>query len=101
MKLPLELWNVFNVEDRTNNLAEGYNYALGAKKVISKHPNPYTLVSVIKYELNIASNDALSIDMSKPRRTTSNKYNVIRSLFKFNISYITCISHIYLIIWSR
>ena len=74
MKLPLELWNVFNVKDRTNNLAEGYNYALGAKKVISKHPNPYTLVSVIKDELNIASDDALSIVMSKPRRPVSKKF---------------------------
>ena len=36
MKLPLELWNVFNVKDRTNNLAEGYNYALGAKVCMYK-----------------------------------------------------------------
>ena len=73
MQLPLELWNVYNVKNRTNNLAEGYNFALGSKKVISKHPNPYTLVAVIKEELSIASDNALTIVMSKPRKSKSKK----------------------------
>ena len=42
LKLDLNIWNMFKVKTRTNNLAEGYNYALGSKKIISKHPNPYT-----------------------------------------------------------
>ena len=79
MSLPLELWNVFNVKDRTNNLAEGYNFALGSKKIISKHPNPYTLVSVIKDELNIASDNALTIVMSKPKRCTAKKYTKLEN----------------------
>ena len=79
MALPLELWNVFDVKTRTNNLAEGYNFALGNKKVISKHPNPYTLVSVIKDELNIASDSALSIVMSKPKKSVSKKHRKLES----------------------
>lgn len=41
MQMDLTVWNMFKVKDRTNNKAEGYNYALGSKKVISRHPNPY------------------------------------------------------------
>ncbi len=65
---------MFKVKTRTNNLAEGYNYALGSKKIISKHPNPYTLISVIKDELNIAEDQALVEVMCKTKKKISVKY---------------------------
>ena len=49
MKHDLESWNVFMVQTRTNNQAEAYNRAIGSK--CKPHPNPYTLVSIIKDEL--------------------------------------------------
>ena len=35
----------------TNNYAEGFNYKMGAKKTISKQPNPYALVDEIITQL--------------------------------------------------
>ena len=63
MKLDPNTWNMFSTKDRTNNRAEGYNNALGAKRSISKHPNAYSLVSVIKDELSSAMDQALTIIM--------------------------------------
>ena len=41
--------NMFQHEGvKTNNHAEGYNFKLGNKKRISKHPNPYVLVDFFK-----------------------------------------------------
>ena len=59
-------------------MAEGYNYALGSKKIISKHPNPYTLISVIKDELNIAEDQALVEVMCKTKKKISVKYKKLR-----------------------
>lgn len=78
LKLDLNIWNMFKVKTRTNNLAEGYNYALGSKKIISKHPNPYTLISVIKDELNIAEDQALVEVMCKTKKKISVKYKKLR-----------------------
>ena len=78
MKLDLDLLNMFNVKTRTNNNAEGYNSALASKKVLGKHPNPYTLVSTIKDELRIAYDTALSEIMAKSKKKISYKYKKIR-----------------------
>ena len=45
--------NMFDVKVGTKNQAEGYNYAQGSNKLISKHPNPFT------HELNITSDNTL------------------------------------------
>ena len=39
---------------RTNNRAEAYNNVIGSK--VRMHPNPYTLISVIKDELGKSLN---------------------------------------------
>ena len=43
MTVDLSVWNMYAVQTRTNNPAEAYNNALGSKKLISRHPNPYPL----------------------------------------------------------
>ena len=43
MTMDLSVWNMYAVQTRTNNPAEAYNNALGSKKLISRHPNPYPL----------------------------------------------------------
>ena len=54
---------MFDFKVRTNNQAEGYNYALGSKILISKPPNPHTYIldRVLKNELNITSENAIEI----------------------------------------
>ena len=50
--IPRAVWNMFDHRGvTTNNHAEGYNYKMGAKNKISKHPNPYTLADEIRKEL--------------------------------------------------
>ncbi len=59
-------WNQFERNAiATNNFNEAYNYRLGSKKEISRHPNPYLLVQVIKSELKRASDVALSAQLGK------------------------------------
>ena len=62
----LNVWNMFNQKGhRTNNLCEGYNYKLGSKKSISKHPNPYLLCSIIQDELHVTRDNAYVHVMGK------------------------------------
>ena len=59
-EFPPELWNMFLHEGhRTNNICEGFNYKLGAKKSLSKHPNVYVLISALKDELIVAADNAI------------------------------------------
>ena len=55
---------------KTNNHAEGYNSRLGSKKQISKHPNPYTLVQILKEEFQKSEDDcvAASVDNASRRK---------------------------------
>ena len=55
-----ELWNMFMHKGaRTNNQCEGYNYKLGAKKILCKHPNVYILASTIRDELIVSQDNAM------------------------------------------
>ena len=57
---PPETWNMFQHEGvTTNNNSEAYNFRLGNKKRISKHPNVYLFVSVIIEELKASMSDAV------------------------------------------
>ena len=57
--IDLKVWNMFNQKGhRTNNLCEGYNYKLGSKKSIPKHPNFYLSCSIIQYELHVTRDNA-------------------------------------------
>ena len=42
----------------TNNHSEGYNFCLGNKKTIGKHPNFFQFVQTIILELGISHDDA-------------------------------------------
>ena len=55
-----KLWNMFMHKDaRTNNRCEGYNFKLGSKKMLSKHPNVYILACTIRDELIVAQDNAM------------------------------------------
>ena len=59
--VPREVWNMYLHKGvTTNNHAEGYNYKMGAKNKICKHPNPYTLADVIRSELTEGCDTATS-----------------------------------------
>ena len=49
---------MYRLGQTTNNRAEGYNFRLGNKKTISKHPNFYQWVETIKLELGISHDEA-------------------------------------------
>ena len=77
--IDVKIWNMYEFRgQRTNNLAEGYNFKLGAKSSISKHPNPYLLTAIIKDELNIAKDNALVLVMGKTNRRKNTKYETLR-----------------------
>ena len=56
---PPETWNMFQHQGQTtNNHSEGYNFRLGNKKTIGKHPNFFQWVETIKLELGISHDEA-------------------------------------------
>ena len=60
---PPETWNMFFHDGQTtNNHSEGYNFRLGNKKTISKHPNFFQFVQTIKMELGISHDDATATE---------------------------------------
>ena len=64
---PPETWNMFQHQgETTNNHSEGYNFRLGNKKNIGKHPNFYQWVETIKLELEISHDEALAAEAGKP-----------------------------------
>ena len=52
--------------ETTNNHSEGYNFRLGNKKNIGKHPNFYQWAEKIKLELEISHDEALAAEAGKP-----------------------------------
>ena len=71
---PPATWNMFQHEGvKTNNHAEGYNFKLGNKKRISKHPNPYVLVDVIKQEFSESFDDAITAKSGNPNKKYKSK----------------------------
>ena len=63
----------------TNNYAEGFNYKMGAKKAISKHPNPYTLVDEIITQLKESSDTVVAETTSAHKKKENSKYQVLRN----------------------
>ena len=63
---------------RTNNYCEGYNYKLGAKKMLHKHPNVYILVSSIRDELIVSQDNALVQIMGGAQKQGKKKYEKLR-----------------------
>ena len=56
---PPETWNMFKHKGQTtNNHSEGYNFRLGNKKTIGKHPNFFQFIQTIILELGISHDDA-------------------------------------------
>ena len=71
---PPATWNMFQHEGvKTNNHAEGYNFKLGNKKRISKHPNPYVLVDVFKQEFSESLDDAITAKSGNPNKKYKSK----------------------------
>ena len=74
-----ELWNMFMHNGaRTNNYCEGYNYKLGAKKMLHKHPNVYILASSIRDELIVSQDNALVQIMGGAQKQGKKKYEKLR-----------------------
>ena len=64
---PPKTWNMFQHQGETmNNHSEGYNFRLGNKKNIGKHPNFYQWVETIKLKLEISHDEALAAEAGKP-----------------------------------
>ena len=70
--IPREVWNMYEHSGvATNNHAEGYNFKMGAKHKIAKHPNPYTLVDEIRTQLNEATDTVLADSATSKRKKTN------------------------------
>ena len=54
----------------TNNHSEGYNFRLGNKKTIGKHPNFYQFVQTIKLELGISHDEATASVAGNAKKRT-------------------------------
>ncbi len=75
---PPSTWNQFeHVGVTTNNFNEGYNSRLSSKKEISRHPNPFVLVDVIKSELRRADTLAMAAQVGKGSEQNK-KYKKLR-----------------------
>ena len=78
---PPETWVMFQHDGvTTNNHSEGYNYRLGSKKRISKHPNAYLFVSVVIEELKTSMRDAVMAkqgNINKKNSTNSRKAKIM------------------------
>ena len=66
----------------TNNNAEGYNSKLGAKKQLSKHPNPYTLVEEIKNQLSGTSDTVVAETTNNKKRRVNKNSETLREARK-------------------
>ena len=62
----------------TKNRSEGYNYRLGNKKKICRHPNLFQFVETVIMELKDSSNEAAVVDGGKSNFKRKNK--VVRSI---------------------
>ena len=59
-------WNMFKHDGvTTNNSSEGYNFRLGNKKKICRHPNFFQFVETVIVELRNSSNEAAMVDGGK------------------------------------
>ena len=92
--IPPEVWNMFEHQGvTTNNHAEAFNHKMGAKKKISKHPNPYILAEEIKIQLKEGSDTVIAETVTShtkkvdPRIETlkKRKKGLMRDLRKRNI----------------
>ena len=66
--------------ETTNNHSEGYNYRLGSKKRISKHPNAYLFVSVVIDELKSSMRDTVMAkqgNINKKKSTNSRRAKIL------------------------
>ena len=57
----------------TNNHSEGYNFRLGNKKTIGKHPNFFQFVQTIILELGISHDDATASVVGNANKRASRK----------------------------
>ena len=108
--IPREVWNMYQHRGvPTNNhaevsiaydddhhvkahkyLSQGFNYKMGAKKQLSKHPNPYTLVDEFRSQLMEASDTVVAEthNIKKKRVNTDyleNRKELMKDLAKRNI----------------
>ena len=81
--IPRKVWNMYDHKGvSTNNNAEGYNSKLGAKKQLSKHPNPYTLVEEIKNQLSETSDTVVAETTNNKKRRVNKNSETLREARK-------------------
>ena len=72
-------WNMFKHDGvTTNNSSDGYNFRLGNKKKICRHPNFFQFTETIIAELKNSSNEASMVDGGKSNLRRRGK--VVRSI---------------------
>ena len=67
--IPRSVWNMYeHIGVTTNNNAEAFNFKMGNKKKISKHPNPYVLADVMKAEFKDGCDTAVAETVTSHKR---------------------------------
>ena len=75
---PIELWNHFDADERTNNDVEAYNYRLNT--VIGPHKNIWTFIKKIKTEESATHVKFLRIENETLRKRERNSKDLKRDL---------------------
>jgi hypothetical protein len=75
---PIELWNHFDANERTNNDVEAYNYRLNT--VIGPHKNIWTFIKKIKTEESATQIKFLRIENETFRKRERNSKDIKRDL---------------------
>ena len=75
---PIELWNHFDANERTNNDVEAYNYRLNT--VIGPHKNIWTFIKKIKTEESATQIKFLRIENESFRKRERNSKDLKRDL---------------------
>ena len=92
--IPREVWNMYQHQGvTTNNHAEAFNFKMGAKKKISKHPNPYVLgeemIAQLKEGCDTATAETLTSHQKKidpnQKKLRDRKKGLMKDLSKRNI----------------
>ena len=77
--IPVEVWNMYDHRGvTTNNHAEAFNFKMGSKKQISKHPNPYVLAEEMVAQLIEGSDTATADILSSKSKKINSKLQKMR-----------------------
>ena len=77
--IPRRVWNMYQHQGvKTNNHAEAFNFKMGSKKRISKHPNPYVLAEEMKAHLKEGCDTAIAETITSHKKKVDPKVKQLR-----------------------